>query len=99
VAGYERKEKTMAKAKKGSLVRVTRATHVGTEEILGRVMMGEIEEVEGHEVMTHITVEGMILTTKIRGLPLPIEEEKPVILEMIPVEPKHPRLLKVEVLA
>ena len=88
----------MTEVKQGSLVMVVRATQVGTEEILGRVTMGEIEEVEGHEVMTHITVEGMILTTHIRGLPLPIEEEKPVTLEMIPVESKHPHLLKVEVL-
>ena len=77
--------------RKGSLVRVTRATPVGTEEILGTVTMGLIEGGK----MTHITVKGMVTATKIRGLPLPIEEEKPVVLEMIPVHGR-PELLRVE---
>ena len=72
--------------KQGTKVLVTRATLIGTEEILGIVTMGLIEEIEGKETMTHITVEGMVIATMIHGLPLPIEEERSVTLTMIPVE-------------
>ena len=74
----------------GTLVQIERATHVGTETILGTVTMGE--ETETGE-LTHITVEGQILVTRIGRMVIP--EERAVTLEMIPVEPTHPHLLTV----
>lgn len=79
----------------GTRVVVTRATHTGTETILGHIVTPM--ELEGERV-THVTVEGTVTLTTIRGLPLPIETEREVRLELIPLEPTHPRLLTVKVL-
>jgi hypothetical protein len=84
-----------ANVKQGSLVIVTRATHAGIETILGRVTAGEIAEIEGREVMTHVIVEGTVQHTKIGNMLIP--EEREVTLNMIPVESTHPELLKLEV--
>lgn len=88
----------MAKVKQGSLVEVTERTHYGTRTILGSVTRGLVEEVEGEEVMTHITVTGMVTVAHIGGLPLPVEVEEPITLTMIPAEPRHPHLMTVTIL-
>lgn len=74
----------------GTMIQIERATQVGTQTILGTVTMGEVTETGE---MTHITVEGQVLVTRIGNMV--IEEEQPVTLEMIPVEPTHPHLLTI----
>ena len=80
----------------GTRVVVTRATHTGTETLLGHVVAPM--ELEGERV-THVTVEGTVTVEMVRGLALPIEPEREVRLELIPLESRHPRLLAVEVLS
>jgi hypothetical protein len=70
----------------GRLAVVTTPTATGTETVVGRVTTPlVIEEIEGEEVITHATVEGMMVAETITGLPLPIETERPARLEMVPV--------------
>ena len=69
----------------GLMVTVERRTHTGTETIVGTITTPlVIEQHEGREVITHVTVEGEIVTETVTGLPLPITVEEPVTLEMIP---------------
>jgi hypothetical protein len=79
----------------GTLVEVMRRTHTGTEVIVGHVISPLVIE---EETVTHVTVEGMVVATQVEGLPLPIEEERPIVLEMVPVESRHPELLSIKVL-
>jgi len=72
--------------RQGSLVEATRRTHIGTETLLGRVAWLLVEEHEGQETPIQATVEGMVIQTRITGLPLPIEEERPETW-MVSVEP------------
>lgn len=80
----------------GTRVVITRATHTGTETILGHVTAPLMLAEEGE--VTHITVEGHVTQAHITGLPLPIETEREVRLELLPLAPRHAHLLKVEVL-
>jgi hypothetical protein len=69
----------------GRIVRVERPTHTGAETIVGAIVTPlVIEEHEGHEVITHVSVEGEIIAETITGVSLPITVERPVTLEMIP---------------
>uniref|UniRef100_A0A6M3LQ45 Uncharacterized protein n=1 Tax=viral metagenome TaxID=1070528 RepID=A0A6M3LQ45_9ZZZZ len=72
----------------GHLVTVTERTHTGTRTIVGVVATPMlIEETEaGEEVVTLVTVEGIMVAEHITGLPLPLEPETPVVLRMVPVE-------------
>ena len=79
----------------GKRVIVQRATHTGTETILGHIVAPM--ELMG-ELVTHVTVEGTVTVERVAGLPLPLEPEREVRLELIPLEPTHPHLLRVEVL-
>ena len=86
----------MTKVKIGAKAVVTRATHVGVETILGHVVTPMVLTETGE--VTHVTIEGHVTHFRITGLPLPIEEEHEVRLEMIPLAPRHPHLLRVEIL-
>jgi len=55
---------------------------VGTETVVGRVITPLT--IMGEEV-TLVTVEGMVVATHIKGLPLPIEIERPITLELVPI--------------
>lgn len=82
----------------GTKVLVTHKTATGTQTTFGHVVTPMmIEEIEGQEIVTHITVEGQVIATKINGLPGVIEEERAVRFEMIPVESRH-HLIEVEIL-
>jgi len=70
----------------GRMVRVTLPTHSGSEEILGSVTTPlMIEETEMGEVITHASIEGMVVAERVTGLPLPIEEERSIRIELLPV--------------
>lgn len=79
----------------GTKVVVTRATMTGTETVLGHVVT-PIHTAE--ETVTHVTVEGMVIAETIHPLPLPLEPERAVRLELVPVESRHPHLVKLEIL-
>ena len=75
---------------------VTMATHTGEETVLGAVTQTLTEQGE----LTHVTVAGTVIHETVRGLPLPVEgrEGLAVTLVMLPVKPRHPHLLTVELL-
>lgn len=64
---------------------VVEPTPIGKREIMGRIRRMLIEEVEGKEVVTAVTIEGLVTKTLIEGL-MPIEEEEPITLTMIGIE-------------
>lgn len=72
----------------GTLVRVTEATMTGTRETLGRVT----RTLHEGERLTAVTVEGMVTTETVRGLPQPIETETPITLEWLPAQGREGRL-------
>ena len=76
---------------------VTMATHTGTETVLGAVTQTLTEQ----GTLTHVTVTGTVVHETVRGLPLPAEEREglAVTLVMLPVKPRHPHLMTVELLA
>jgi len=64
-----------------------RPTETGEQMIVGAVRRPlTIEEVGGKEVVILVTIEGMIVSETIEGLPFPIEVEEPMRDEMVPVE-------------
>jgi hypothetical protein len=66
---------------------MTHRVHCGKQTIVGAITPPlMIEETEGgEEIITHVSVEGMIVATHITGLPLPIEEEEAIKLTLIPI--------------
>ncbi len=69
----------------GKAVEMKRQTQAGTETIIGAIVTPlEIEEIEGQEVITALSIEGMITTIKIAGIPSLIEVEESVRIEMLP---------------
>jgi len=71
----------------GRLVVYQRPTETGEQMIVGSVRHPlTIEEIEGEEAVTLVTIEGMIVTEIIEGLPFPIEVEEPMRDEMVPIE-------------
>lgn len=71
----------------GKPVIMTQRTMTGAETIVGWIttpLMIE-ETAEGEETITHATIEGMIVSTHITGIPLPIETETPTRIELLPI--------------
>ena len=70
------------------LVTVERPTPAGVELIVGHIVTPlAVEEIEGREVVTAVSVEGAVVETRITGLPMPIEEEGELeLLHLIPIK-------------
>ena len=66
----------------GKPVTMQRRTHAGVETILGSITTPlEIQEIEGQEVITAVTIQGSVVATKVAGMT--ISESEPVTIEMI----------------
>ena len=67
----------------GKPVTMQRRTHAGVETILGSITTPlEIQEIEGQEVITAVTIQGSVVATKVAGMTI-ISESEPVTIEMI----------------
>ena len=69
----------------GRLATVERQTPAGTETILGSITTPlEIQEIEGREVITAVTIQGSVVAAKVAGMT--ISESEPVTIEMVEIE-------------
>lgn len=80
----------------GTKAIVVQLTRTGTRTILGHVTQTSMTK----KKVTHVTIKGIVQHETVTGVPLPIEQNQgePVTLEMIPLRPRHTRLITVELL-